>query len=839
MKDKADICFWIFLKNQIEWYQLFFIGILAFFFSGISAQTEAVALVESSAFKKLWGLYDSNKPHIISKEKLSILPVGFPVNQQEYSEIIDKRTLRSRTYSNKKGEVVIQYSSKNLNYYNSGHELKPIDARLHWSTDGVNKDAYRWSALEQQYPTFLNEDGSTALSSETGNKIIFNRHCEINGEPIKIKQYTVGENGMLISNVIAGIDKKIIFSENRIETDYILHHPLPLENSDLVIIEEIQLPKGYFIMSYSQAQSINQTSVATSEDETFVVYSPDNREQARFNTPLFYDANKIALRGKYKLIRAKEKYVLQTIVPAAWLNAPGRVYPVTIDPIVTGPTSNFPSVFMNSCVLPSYSLDSMQVTIPAGITITGFIVEDSYFADALSSPPALMKHGKMMLSTVCGTVTFQCQGTSSDSSGTCYLVPNTDLKTDLACCFTPSCVDQTFYIKHGLGRDSYGPGCNQTYIYYSPLGNWPFSAYIVGRTVETTQAQWAVFPTTLCSDSCTIYLKVSTKYGVPPYTITHPWATGSSVYGASSGSCSSTGGDTIALTIPNCPSTCGTNPTLSIPPPEIKDTCGNTVTGLSPKSITVQPVPVATVNAAEACSNTPYTIPATSCVAGSTFQWQGNNGSSGTGDVADVMVNATSSPTQVNYTIIPEANGCIGSPAMVVATINPLPVITSSPNDTTDPGIGVQLLATGGLTYTWTPPNGLSCIDCANPIAAPTITTTYYVTGTNEYGCSSSDTLEIYVNQGTEVLYIPNSFSPDNNDVNDLFYVYGSSIKKIDIQIYDRWGELLFHTTDINQGWDGKYKGKNVEGGVYVCSVTCEYMSGAHTRRRGTVSVLR
>jgi gliding motility-associated-like protein len=846
MKDKID--FYFFFQNKM-WYRIVAIAFfLLFHASNLSAQTQAAAMVEKNGSEQLTGLYDSSQPDIfLQKEESSaidILPTGFPVNKEEFTEAVDKRTLTSRTLTNGKGGIVIQYSSKNLHYIDQQNKLQSTDSRLHT----IDKAMHEWAALQQQYPTYLYADGSTALSSEQERKIYFNRNCTIDEQKISLKNYTVGENGMHMENVISGVNKNIFFSENKIETDYILRQKPDLNNENLIISEELVLPEGYRIEPFPITPSPQEKggkwtgcnlSFNNIKTPQLIVYSSDNKEQARFNTPIFYDANKTALLGEYHLIQEQGKIILEIIVPAEWLNAPDRVYPVTIDPVVTGPVSNYPSVYMNSCVLPTYQTDSMLVTIPAGITITGFIVEDSYFADVLSSPPALMKHGKMKLSTSCGTVTFSCQGTAADSSGTCYLVPNTDLKTDLACCFTPSCTDQTFYIAHGLGRDSYGPGCNQTYIYYSPVSNWPFSAYIIGKTVETTQTQWSVFPTTVCSDSCTVYLKVSTKYGVPPYTISHPWATGGSTYGLSTGSCSSIGGDTIALAIPGCPTTCGINQTLNIPPPEIMDICGNTVTGLSSKSISVKPVPVATVNNLEACSGLPFTIPVTSCVTGSSFQWTGSNGSSGTGDINDVSINTGSTPIQLNYTIIPDANGCTGGPASVTANVNPLPIITGSPNDTIDPGIGVPLTATGGLTYSWLPFTGLSCTTCPAPIAAPVITTSYYVTGTNGYGCSGSDTIEVYVNQGTEVLYIPNSFSPNDNDINDLFCVYGSSIKKINVLIYDRWGELLFQSTDMNLGWDGKYKGKNVEGGVYVYSVVCEWMSGGHTKRTGTVTVLR
>ncbi len=824
-----------------------------FFFNYCKAQNVPQVMMETSAKKKLSGLYSSKNHSDLSEmtgfDSKNLLPSNFPVSNQNYKEEIDKRTFTSRTFNNNKGEVVIQYSSHHLNYLNKENKFQLLNTKLSAFSqpnsqkgESTYSHSYSWAALQQQYPTYLYKDGSTALSADEKNKIIFNRDCKINGHEINYSDYTVGEQGMLISNVIDGIDKKIIFDENTIETDYIIRNPINTNNQDLIISEEIELPEGYYtspLSPLSNWSGVGGEAERGVRGEALVVYSPEGIEKARFNAPVFYDANKIILVGKYNLVQHQNKSVLEIIVPQQWLNDPNRSYPITIDPVVTGPTSNYPLVFMNSCVLPNYAQDSMLITIPAGITISKFIVEDSYFADALSSPAALMTHGRMALATVCGAVTFSCQGTTADSSGTCYLVPNTDLKANLACCFTPSCAVQTFYLTHGLARDSYGPGCNQDYIYYSPLGNWPFSAFVVGKTVETAQVQWSVFPTTVCSDSCTIFLKVNSDYGVPPYTITHPWATGSSQYGSSPDGCTSTGSDTIALTIPGCPTTCGTTPTLSIPAPFIFDVCGDSITGLTAKSITINPVPVATAGPVSTCSGSPFNIPVSSCVAGSTFQWTGSNGTSGTGNINDNVLNPGTSAITINYSVIPTAGGCIGQPISVSAEIDTLPVINAGLNDTIEPGISTQLNAIGGLTYSWTPTSGLSCNDCPDPLATPVITTTYYVTGTNESGCSDSDTIDIFVTQGGEVLYIPNSFTPNDNKLNDLFYAYGTSLRIFDLQIYDRWGELIFRTNDIKQGWDGKYKGKMVEGGVYVYTVNCEWLSGVEAYRNGIVTVFR
>ena len=811
--------------------QIFFFFVLLFCpgcFSICQAQNSEVIQMKGGFAPKLSGIYSSKfssaAEQNVQDHSGSLLPSDFPSGKQHYTELTDKRTLTSRTFKGDDGEVVIKYGAKNLNYFDKEKKLQPIDVKLYSYNTG-------WAALQQEYPTYLNSDASTEITSDD-NKIKFNYSCRINDNVLDLSDFTVGGDGMHVKNVAPGIDKKIIFNENRIETDYTIDHPLA-GSADLVISEEIGLPEGYVIKKEKSTGNENFNSAV----EEYVVYSADNKEQARFRAPVFYDANKKMIAGKYILTEEQGRSVLQFTVPGSWLNKPGRAYPVTIDPVVTGPVSNYPSVYLGSCVMPAYESDSMIITIPANITITNFFVTDSYYADAIMG--CFYSQGSMYFTSPCGTTpNYTVASPAGDSSGYAYL-NNADLKTYLACCFTPSCSTQTFYLAHHIGRTTaYGPGCNQSYIYYSPFSPWPFSAYIVGRTVETTNAQWSLFPTTVCSDSCTIFLKATTHNGVPPYTMTHPWATGSVTYGTAIGSCNSSGTDTIALSIPGCPTTCGTTQTLSVPPPVIVDVCGNAVAGLSPKNITIHPVPVAYATSETVCSGTPIDVVVTSCVAGSSYVWTGDDGTSGTGNIHDNIVNSGTTPVTINYSVTPTANGCAGQPTAVSMIIIPDPVIYAGMDTTVPRGSGVQLNASGGTTYTWTPNTGLNCTACPDPVATPDQTTTYYLAGANAFGCVSYDTVTVNVIQGEEELYIPNSFTPNGNGLNDRFYVFGSNIMNIDIRIYDRWGELVYHGTDLHEGWDGKFHGHPVEEGVYVYKVDCEFYSTNKTKRNGIVTVL-
>ena len=96
-----------------------------------------------------------------------------------------------------------------------------------------------------------------------------------------------------------------------------------------------------------------------------------------------------------------------------------------------------------------------------------------------------------------------------------------------------------------------------------------------------------------------------------------------------------------------------------------------------------------------------------------------------------------------------------------------------------------------------------------------------YVTATNQYGCSS--TTNIYMSVlpcDRTTIFVPNSFTPNDNSLNETFKPKGTNIKDYEMVVHNRWGEELFFTRNILVGWDGIYKGKLVQMGVYVYQIT-------------------
>ncbi len=166
---------------------------------------------------------------------------------------------------------------------------------------------------------------------------------------------------------------------------------------------------------------------------------------------------------------------------------------------------------------------------------------------------------------------------------------------------------------------------------------------------------------------------------------------------------------------------------------------------------------------------------------------------------------------------------------------------------TTIEDVGVQLgdqvvLTTVGseedMTYSWDPIDGLSCADCQAPFASPIETTTYTVTGTTIEGCTATDEVTVSV-VSDRAVFVANVFTPNYDGTNDQLMVQGKGISTIDFTIFDRNGSQLFRSVDMATGWDGTYRGKAANSGVYVWFLKVNYYDGATDELRGNVTLIR
>ncbi len=163
--------------------------------------------------------------------------------------------------------------------------------------------------------------------------------------------------------------------------------------------------------------------------------------------------------------------------------------------------------------------------------------------------------------------------------------------------------------------------------------------------------------------------------------------------------------------------------------------------------------------------------------------------------------------------LVTDANGCFDTSSVNVTVIElPVPII-SQDVDTICKGTSTTLTASGGSSYLWN--NGDS-----NPsiLISPFVTSSYSVTVTNTINnivCSATTSTIMNV-RNCNMIYIPNSFAPFG--YNPIFKPIGEtkSTKNYSFQIFNRWGQMIFETTDIEKGWDGKFHGEYVQAGAYI-----------------------
>lgn len=144
----------------------------------------------------------------------------------------------------------------------------------------------------------------------------------------------------------------------------------------------------------------------------------------------------------------------------------------------------------------------------------------------------------------------------------------------------------------------------------------------------------------------------------------------------------------------------------------------------------------------------------------------------------------------------------------------------------------------GNITYLWTPSNQLSCAQCAAPLASPTATTTYILTATDAAGCKATDSITVNVIL-TRSAFIPNVFTPNGDYQNDEIKVLGNNIVALKFQIFDRWGGLMFETTDPEGAWDGTLKGSEVQQGVYIYAAEITFDNNEVLKKQGSITLVR
>ena len=195
--------------------------------------------------------------------------------------------------------------------------------------------------------------------------------------------------------------------------------------------------------------------------------------------------------------------------------------------------------------------------------------------------------------------------------------------------------------------------------------------------------------------------------------------------------------------------------------------------------------------------------------------------------------------TSLGYTaIVTDAFGCLDTIHANVI-IRPAGQIFLGDSVKIYPGESDQINPQTNCTYfSWFPPAGLDYAYISNPVATPQVSTKYVVHGKTEWGCDAVDSISIYFDISS-ILALPNAFTPGAGINNKLLLLKRGEATLTYFRIFNRWGNRVFETKNIDEGWDGTYKGVPQPYGVYVYQIEAVTNTGNIFRKNGNVTLVR
>jgi gliding motility-associated-like protein len=202
-----------------------------------------------------------------------------------------------------------------------------------------------------------------------------------------------------------------------------------------------------------------------------------------------------------------------------------------------------------------------------------------------------------------------------------------------------------------------------------------------------------------------------------------------------------------------------------------------------------------------------------------------------------------------NYQVIgSDSKGCFKDTAYIPVKVYPIPTVDAGADQTINVGRQIRITPTlsDDVTHVeWTPSIGIVSRDYPSITVQPTQALEYTLRAKNDGGCMAEDKVSVYVLCNNSNIFVPNTFSPNGDGNNDVFYPRGSGLFKIlNLKVFNRWGEVVFDKSNFNAndataGWDGTYKGKQLPADVfvYMLQVVCD--NNSTLTFKGNIALLR
>ncbi|MFL5746487.1 MAG: gliding motility-associated C-terminal domain-containing protein, partial [Niastella sp.] len=261
----------------------------------------------------------------------------------------------------------------------------------------------------------------------------------------------------------------------------------------------------------------------------------------------------------------------------------------------------------------------------------------------------------------------------------------------------------------------------------------------------------------------------------------------------------------------------------------------------APVTVTVNAAPAAPVAASPTYCQHATAVALTAT--GANLLWY-TNATTGTGSsTAPVPSTATNGITTY---YVSQTSGCESPRTAITVTVNGNPTVAIQPvTGNLCAGNTVTLDASGASTYQWSPATNLSDAATNNPIVHIQNDIVYTVTGTDANGCTATAQVALKIGSGCSVgslsgYNLPNAFSPNRDGRNDVLHVKTSDVPhSFNLMIFNRYGQKVFESRDVNAGWDGTLAGQVAESGAYVYVMVITTSTGSVIKNKGTVMLMR
>ena len=255
-------------------------------------------------------------------------------------------------------------------------------------------------------------------------------------------------------------------------------------------------------------------------------------------------------------------------------------------------------------------------------------------------------------------------------------------------------------------------------------------------------------------------------------------------------------------------------------------------------TITVVPYPVANAGPdSRICSGFSTQLNATG---GSIYAWSPATFLNNSRIKNPVSIRPTAN---IRYIVtVREVLGCPKPVKDTVWVLVSLPVIADAgPRDTSVvSGEPLLLHGTGGISYTWTPATWLNNPASQDPVSLPGNSIEYILTVADANGCLGTDRINVNLFLVDPDMYVPNAFTPNGDDKNNVLRPILLGMKRLTyFRVYNRWGVLMFSTSEKDKGWDGRYNGKTQDPATFVWMAEGINYKGETRRKKGYAVLIR